>query len=514
MNKIKILVVEDENIVAMDVKHRLKNLGYAVAARTASGEEAIKKATETRPDLVLMDIRLKGKMDGIEAAEHIRERFDIPVIYLTAHADETTLHRAKITEPYGYLLKPFEEKELHSTISMAIYRHRMERDLKESRQWLSTTLNSIGDAVIATDTQGCIKFMNPVAEALTGWPQAAALGKDSWEIFNIINGKTRQPCESPVANVLRNGTVVGLEENTVLIAKDGTELQIDDSAAPIRDDKGHTSGVVLVFRDITERKQAEDKLRQYAIELQMQNEELDAFAHTVAHDLKGPLSPMVGFAEMVDQYFSSMPDELREGLQMIARGGRKLANVIDELLLLAQVRKTGVKVKSLNMETIAAEAQRRLYYMIDEYRPEIIVPTDWPVAYGYAPWIEEVWVNYLSNALKYGGRPPRIELGGAVQADGQARFWVHDNGPGLEPEEQTRLFAPFTQLSEIRTAGHGLGLSIVRRIMEKLSGQAGVESEGVPGHGCIFYFTLPAQPSRPAENQDTNLDAYFTSSSE
>ncbi len=494
MDKPKILVVEDEIIVAMDIKNRLKKLGYDVVGRAAAGREAIAKATEKSPDLVLMDIKIKGAMDGVDVAGQIRARFDIPVIFLTAHSDEATLQRAKLTEPYGYLIKPFEDRDLHSAISMALYRHKIEQELKESRQWLATTLSSIGDGVIATDNQGCIKFMNPVAEALTGWTQAEALGRDSGEIFNIINSKTRLPCQSPITRALQANAVVELENNTLLITKDGREVPVDDSASPIRDDRDNVNGVVLVFRDVTERKQAEEKLRQYNLELQAQNEELNAFAHTVAHDLRTPLLPIAGYAEFLleDQRIKALGD-VQEHLRTISRGARKMSNVIDELLLLARMRQTEVMVKPLNMADIVTEAQRRLAYMIEEHQAEIILPDTsvWPAAVGYGPWVEEVWLNYLSNGIKYGGRPPRLELGGTTEANDTVRFWVRDNGPGFEPEAQARLFVPFTQLDQVRADGHGLGLSIVQRIVSKLGGKVGAESDGVPGDGSVFYFTLP-----------------------
>jgi CheY-like chemotaxis protein len=165
----RILVVEDENIVAKDVVNRLKSLGYTVTGTVASGEEAIRMANQNPPDLVMMDIMLKGNMDGIEAARCILDTLDIPVVYLTAYADEKTLHRAKVTEAFGYLLKPFEERELHITIEMALFKHQMEQKLRESEQWLSAILQSITDAVIATDIQGQIRFVNSVAASLTGW---------------------------------------------------------------------------------------------------------------------------------------------------------------------------------------------------------------------------------------------------------------------------------------------------------------------------------------------------------
>jgi PAS domain S-box-containing protein len=490
MANARIQVVEDESIVALDIKDNLEILGYNVVAVESSGEQAIQKAIETRPDLVLMDIRLKGEMDGIEAAQQIRAHLGTPVIYLTAYADEATLQRAKITEPYGYILKPFEERELHTTIEMALYKHRMEKRLKESERWLATTLKSIGDAVIATDAQGCIKFMNPIAETLTGWKQREAWGKSFEEVFHIIHEKTRNQAESPVTRVFREGVTVGIGDHILLVAKNGAEVPIDDSAAPIRDGKGNLTGVVVVFRDVRDRVEAERSLRQYAVELQARNEDLNAFAHTVAHDLKAPLNPIIGFAQVLEENYASMPnEELRELLGMIVRSGRKMNNIIEELLLLAEVRKTDVNVHPLPMGRIVAEAQQRLAYMIEEKQVEVNLPDTWPLALGYSPWIEEVWANYLSNGIKYGGQPPCLSLGATTESNGMVRFWIRDNGPGLTPEERARLFTPFTQLSQVRATGHGLGLSIVQRIVEKLGGQVGVDSE--VGRGSVFTFTLP-----------------------
>ncbi|MEW6328337.1 MAG: response regulator [Thermodesulfobacteriota bacterium] len=262
MAETNILVVEDEGIVAEDIRSSLESLGYTVSAVVSSGQEAIRKAEEYKPDLVLMDIVLKGEIDGIEAANQIRLCFNIPVVYLTAYADERTMDRAKVTEPFGYIVKPFEDRELRTTIEMALYRHKMENNLREREEWLSTTLGSIGDAVIATDAWGHVRFMNPVAESLTGWKERDAAGRPLADIFNIVNEETRKLVENPASRVLREGVVVGLANHTILIAREGTEIPIDDSGAPIRDAKGDIIGVVLVFRDIRERRKAERDLQE------------------------------------------------------------------------------------------------------------------------------------------------------------------------------------------------------------------------------------------------------------
>lgn len=268
MPEAQILVVEDEIIIAEDIQRRLKRMGYTVPVIASSGEEAIKKARENNPDLVLMDIVIHGGMDGIETAEQIRASLDIPIVYLTAYADEKTLERAKITEPFGYIIKPFKERELQITIEIALYKHKMEkmlkeseRRLRESNQWLVAVIKSIGDAVIATDTGGTVKLMNPIAEALTGWKQEEASGKPLSTVFNITSKETGKQVENPVAKVMREGAFYGLADHTVLVAKGGTEIPVDIIGSSIRDDKDSITGIVVVFYDIIERRQIEDALR-------------------------------------------------------------------------------------------------------------------------------------------------------------------------------------------------------------------------------------------------------------
>ena len=268
------MVVEDESILALGIQSKLESFGYDVSEPVSSGAEAIQKAEEIGPDLVLMDVMLEGDMDGIEAAEAIRKRFGIPVVYLTAHSDEITLERAKITEPFGYILKPFDGRELRTTIEMVLYKHKMERKLKENEEWLSTTLRSIGDAVIATDIKGCVTLMNPIAEKLTGWGQEEARGKGLVEVFNIVNERTHKPAENPLKKALEEGVVGSLANNTMLVARDGTVIPIDDSAAPIKDDKGSIVGVVIVFRDIAKRRRAEARLAEMFAEIEKSRDDM------------------------------------------------------------------------------------------------------------------------------------------------------------------------------------------------------------------------------------------------
>jgi PAS domain S-box-containing protein len=260
--KIRILIVEDEAIVAEDLELAVTNIGYEVVGRAVSADAAVDKAVNLKPDLVLMDIVLRGEKNGIDASREIKEMVDIPVIFLTAYSDVGLIDKAKSTEPYAYLVKPFQERQLLASIETAIHKSGVEKRLEESEEWLATTLMSIGDAVIATDGVGCVKSMNHVAERLTGWKQGDAVGKPLTDVFKIINGETGEEIENPVTKILREGVVVELADQTTLMAKDGAKIPIDDSFAPIKNDKGGIIGTVLAFRDVTERKAAEDALRE------------------------------------------------------------------------------------------------------------------------------------------------------------------------------------------------------------------------------------------------------------
>ena len=220
-------------------------------------------------------------------------------------------------------------------------------------------------------------------------------------------------------------------------------------------------------------------------------EELDAFSHTVAHDLKNPLATLTGWVELALSVVGNGDDAaLRHHLVKAANSGRQLNAIIDELLLLAGVRRQSVTTGPVDMAAIVTEATDRLDHIVRTQRARIQKPDSWPAAVGHAPWIVEVWANYISNAVKYGGADPHIVLGGEARPDGRfARFWVQDSGSGLDEAAQQMMFVPFTRISTVKTCGHGLGLSIVRRIVDKLGGQVGVISK--PGAGARFWIELP-----------------------
>jgi PAS domain S-box-containing protein len=243
----RILIVEDERITAEDLRDILTDLGYTVTASVSSGAEAIARAEETTPDLALMDIRIKGQMDGTETARILRERFNIPVIYLTAHADTATVSRAKEAQPLGYITKPFQEAELHASIEIALHKHREDVKFREKERLLASTLRAVSEGVISLDQNEIITLFNPAAEAWTGWKSSDALGKHVDEVLKLVDSATGEKVHTPLWRVLAEGAMAELPAGVLLISQDGDKRPITGSMSPIRDHKDEVAGAVIVF---------------------------------------------------------------------------------------------------------------------------------------------------------------------------------------------------------------------------------------------------------------------------
>ncbi len=508
MDQTHILLVEDESLVVKDIQGSLRNLGYDVLAAVVSGEEAIKKAEENKPSLVLMDIVLKGEMDGIEAANEIRSRFDIPVVYLTAYSDEKTLERAKITEPFGYIVKPYQEKELHSVIKMALYKHQMEKKLKESEEWLSTTLNSIGDAVIATDVNSYVKFMNPVAEVLTGWKQEYAEGKPLKDVFNIISGKTDEKVEDPVTKVIREGALVGLANHTVLIAKDGTKRPLDNSGAPIKDNKGNVIGVVLVFRDITEQRKMEEELQKI-----QKLESIGILAGGIAHDFNNNLTAILGNISLAKME-ANPEDKIYERLIEAEKASLEATNLTQQLLTFS---KGGVPIKRTTSIAELIKDSAGFVLRGSNVKCEFFIPDDiWRVEVDKGQ-MSRVINNLIINAdqaMPEGGiikvRAENVTVGSACPStrvehaiplkDGEyVKIEIEDDGVGIPKEHRSKIFDPYFSTKQ---KGSGLGLATTYSIIQKHNGYITVESE--LGVGTTFYIYLPVSQKGIPEKKDTD----------
>lgn len=327
MTKANILIVEDEPIVAMDVQRRLQHLGYNAPHVATSGEEAVEQARllAPAPDIILMDIMLPGEIDGIEATARIRQHCTVPVIYLTAYADEEILDRAKITEPFGYILKPFEDRELQTCIEMALYKHKMECRLQEKERWHTTTLNSIGDAVVSTDEDGNVRLINPVAEKLLGIIRTEAVGKPFDEMILLSDEKSGERHSGLVKKGLQQGSM--RVQGAILPGANGTAARaVDVTVSSIQADQASAGGVVFVLRDVTQSRQSEEQLHKAFRNLRRTFEETVA-ALAMTTEKRDPYT--AGHQQRVAQLASAIARQL--GLEDDHIEGVRVAALLHDL---------------------------------------------------------------------------------------------------------------------------------------------------------------------------------------
>ncbi|MCB0162697.1 MAG: response regulator [Anaerolineae bacterium] len=477
---IKVLLVENDpnDVDLIQIALAQADFGRIDWDHVDSLSEAVETLSQTPYDLLLLDLSLPDAW-GLDTVKQVRQQtLDIPVVVLTGNADAELALEAVRLGAQDYLVKgQVSNGMLVRTIRHAIERHHLLKDLEtqitallHSEIRFHKMIEHNADAIVIIDQNGMIRFVNPAAEKLFG--RGAKYLLDQLFDYPIV---VDEPTEITITCPGQNDFLAFAEMRVV-------EMIWEEQSA-----------YLASLRDITERKRVEKALREHMRELEARNEELDAFAHSTAHDLRNPLTLIIGFAKMLEEEYSQISaDDVQSTLITIANTGQKMSHIIDGLLVLAGLRNQEITIEPLDMGAIIWDVRQQLSNLFDSYQAEIYLPAQWPTVIGYRPWVEQVWVNYLTNGLKYGGSPPRLELGADVQSNDIVRFWVRDNGPGLTIEEQKRLFVPFTRLKRPKEAdnGHGLGLSIVKRIVERLGGRVGVVSPDIPGHGSEFYFTL------------------------
>ncbi len=502
----RILVVEDEGIVSLDIQNRLRQAGYTLAGTAASGEEAIAQALSSQPDLILMDIKLQGQLDGIEAARQIRARLNVPIVYLTAYADEDTLKRATETAVFGYLLKPFKERELIATIEMALSQHRLERQLRESEQWFGTMLSSISEAVIATDKLGHVRFINPVAELLTGWPQTKAVGIAAKQVFHVIDADDRALNPCPVKTVLETGEQFSLQENALLLTESGSEIFVEYSAAPIIIDPAEIAGVVLVFRDVTERKKAMELLLQVH-----KMESLGVLAGGVAHDFNNLLVAILGQVSLAQ---AKLPETsiIMPHLAKAKQAAEQAAELTRQLLAYSgrgQFRRQPLSLTEhiwQNQQLLAASIPKEIKIEFDLNDGLPLIDAD-PLQ------MQQVIMNLALNAAEaIGDQAGIVRLHTGTQTIHKAQvdncsstgaplppgdyvlLEVADTGCGIPPELMTQVFEPFFTT---KPSGRGLGLSAVLGAVRGHQGCIMVENQLPAGTALRLLFPVSQHEPSP-----------------
>lgn len=508
---IQVLVVEDEYVIAANLQENLESLGYGVLDIASSGAEAVAKAMELHPELVLMDIRLQGEMDGIQAAEQIWNQLQIPVIYVTGHSDKSTLERAKVTFPFGYVIKPVKGKELYVAIETALNRY-------EREQLLSTVLRSIGDGMIVTNTQGLILFLNRSAEFLTGWQQEEAHDRELTEVFKVVYEDTGLPIGNVAVTAIQQDTILFLDGRLLLTTKERTTLPITNSVAPIRTQKGLITGAVLIFRDDSQRRLQEEhnQTLKHTQVLQRQNEELqsldqlkDDFLSTVSHELRTPLASIKVAIQMLEISLDRQrlsPSELETDpqsqqaekyLRILHEQCDQELNLVNDLLQLQNLQAEVNPVDLIPIElldwiphvaetfqTFAEQRQQRL---------QLLLPPTLPPLMSDLSILTRILKELLTNACKYTPTGEVITVS-AQQVEERLQVVVSNSGVEIPAEELLRIFDKFYRIpmsDRWKQGGTGLGLALVKKSVTYLGGSIWAESDTGETR---FIVELPLSP--------------------
>lgn len=503
MTPARILVVEDDRIVARDISQQLARIGHSVVGMTASGAEAIDLAVAHRPDLVLMDVRLDGPLDGVETALRIREQTRIPVVYLTAYADDDTVKRASMTEPFGYLLKPFENSQLRTVIEMALYKHNAERRLRESERRYAATLSSIGDAVIATDNEARVTFLNPVAEALTGWTLSEAAGHPVDEVF-VIDVASGPVDGGPVggddihthggSGLLRAGAMSGEATQARLVSRKGRAIAVDARGAPIIDEQGAVAGAVLVFRDISERLRTQEALRNAQAELARASRlsTMGELAVSIAHEINQPLGAVLVNASAGLNFINHEPPdiaEVRQILHEVKADARRAADVIRSLQALA--RKSDPEPVRFRLDELVHEVLALSRGELQRHQVQVRIRFDAasPLLLADRVQIQQLLLNLILNAVDamslVGDGARILTIVSETAAEGRVAVMIEDTGMGIPEHAQDKLFDAFYTT---KIDGLGMGLAICRSIAEAHGGQLTTTAQSP---GATFRVDLP-----------------------
>ncbi len=512
----RILVVEDEHIVALDIKMHLERYGYDVPVTCPSGEEALEKIEEVRPVLVLMDIKLQGKLDGLQTAEIVRTRHNTPVILLTAYADEETIQRAKISQPFAYIIKPFEERELRTAIVIALYRHEMEQKVSAREKLFSTTLNSIADGVLVTDTDASITFANPVALAMLGGTDSELIGSSLKDRLTIA--------ERAVDNAL------GKRTQTYLVVPGQPDRAVEHEVAPLVDEHGDKAGSVWVFRDVSLRLESEKALAESNAQLR-QAQKMEAVGRLsggIAHDFNNLLTVIMGYSKLISQELSDLPPSLAEAIRNDVEGIQKAAQKSVSLTrqLLAFSRHQIMEPKVLGINGVVQDLEKMVRRLLTErVRTYISLQAKPDAVFVDQGQIEQVIMNLVVNARdampKGGGLQSRTRnagfdapmavTSGDLPPGSFVVLEIEDSGTGIPKDDITRIFEPFFTTKE-RGSGTGLGLSTVYGIVRQTEGHIDVES--VVGQGTTFRIFLPLVAEGVAAERPQEVDDRETQGTE
>lgn len=500
----RILIVEDESIVALDIQNRLRRLGYSVPGFVATGAQAIAKTAELEPDLVLMDIKLKGEMDGIEAAEQIKTQFGVPSIYLTAFADEATLQRAKNTEPLGYLIKPFEERELQATIRMALYRLRVEHQLRDSEQKFRGIIEQAMDGIFLVDAAGRIIEWNPAQETITGIPRSDALGQNAWDIWHQLlpesNGSKLSPSylKSRILRIMKWGRLPEPWRiaETEIQSSDGSLRTLQSRLFLIeRDEKWVAASI---SRDITDSKRFDEAMSQVH-----KIESLGMLAGGAAHDFNNLLVVIIGQASLALAKLEA-DHPARIHIEKSLQAANNASELTQQMLAISG--RGQFEIQAIHFNKLIMNEFDLLRTIVPKNVNLILDLADsLPIVDADRSQMQQVLTNLVLNAAEAVGDSKggiRIStavkhitpdddqslqnFGKVLQPGRYVSMTITDNGLGMDKKTKAKIFDPFFSTKRV---GRGLGLSAVAGIVRGHRGAIIVDSNS--GEGTTFSLLFP-----------------------
>ncbi|HEV8514147.1 MAG TPA: response regulator [Cyclobacteriaceae bacterium] len=428
MSKASILIVEDSFIVAYHLQVTLESEGYQVLEKCDSGETAVQFVESQRPDLVLMDIMLNGKMDGIDAAAILKSKFNIPVIYITALTDKGTIARAKVTEPYGYLTKPFEDREIFTVIEMALYKHDIESRLKQSEEKYFSTINSISDAVVAINKDFNITYVNPSGSGITGWAMNEAIGKPVTTVLKLRNEKTDEVNINPIQCSIGSGNISRMPEGLILCGRHGKELSIGESSlSPLLDTKGNFVGLIIVFKDLTEKKQHQklmeemERQRKSAI-IEGQEKE----RARIAKDLHDGLGQILNAIKMNTGLIVADSGDAKNLSRLLDEAIQESIR-ISENLLPAKLRDFDL---STSLRSLCSQINKSAHFEIafEDHDIDLVMPQSKKINF------YRIAQEALNNAIKH-ARAKNITVQ-LSEEQGYVRLSIEDDGVGITSKSE------------------------------------------------------------------------------
>jgi signal transduction histidine kinase len=491
--KARILVVEDERIVARDLQIRLTGMAYEVTQIASSKAEALKSAAGKRPDVVLMDIRLNGVAEGIDAARLLKQDFNLPVIYLTGHSDSKTLSEAAATEPFGYILKPFENRELVAAIETAVYKHLAETRLREANNRLQLAQQAGRVGVFDWNGETGEFFVTAELEEL----HQAAPGSlrdldDLWSRGADEAGQCAM--RERFAEWIQSQRAELSWEHRISLHS-GAAIWVQVRAKAYRDAQGRLRRIIGTEVDITGRKEMEQALLVKERELEHSNADLQAYAYTIAHDLQEPVRTLICGVELIERGLTAKMSGADERLLFYVRSSaERLRNMIAGLLEYSRMGQADEPAAKANCNEVMLEVIQMLKALTEETGARIEAGV-LPVVAVSEQRVAQLFQNLIGNALKF--RRKQVEPRVTVSAERVGAWWrfvVADNGVGFDMAYRERIFGVFQRLQSREVEGTGIGLSVCRRIVERAGGA--IYAESVVGEGSKFVFTLPAVESR------------------